>query len=66
MVEAAIKKATEPPEEHITAEQVEDMINAAVEKALDPVLKSRGLPSNLNGSNVEKSAEGEHYLHGIL
>ena len=66
MVEAAITKALEPQqEEHVTAEQVQDMITAAVEKAVAPVLKSKGLPSNLNGS-VEKSAGEEHYLHGIL
>lgn len=67
MVEAAIAKALEPQqEEPITAEQVEEMITAAVEKAVAPVLKSRGLPSNLNDSSVEKSAGEEHYLHGIL
>ena len=66
MVEAAIAKALEPQqEEHVTAEQVQDMITAAVEKAVAPVLKSKGLPSNLNGS-LEKSAGEEHYLHGIL
>lgn len=68
MVEAAITKALEPQqEEHVTAEQVQDMIAAAVEKAVAPVLKSKGLPSNLNGSGgVEKAAGEEHYLHGIL
>lgn len=67
MVEAAIAKALEPQqEEHVTAEQVQEMITAAVEKAVAPVLKSKGLPSNLNGSSVEKSAGEEHYLHGIL
>ena len=66
MVEAAIKKALEPQHETVTAEQVEAMITAAVEKAVTPVLKSRGLPSNLDGSNVEKAAGEEHYLHGIL
>lgn len=65
MVEAAIAKALEPQEEHVTAEQVQEMITAAVEKAVAPVMKSKGLPSNLNGS-VEKSAGEEHYLHGIL
>lgn len=68
MVEAAIAKAMEPQaqEQHVTAEQVQDMITKAVAAAVDPVLKSKGLPSNLNGNNgaVEKSAE--HYLHGIL
>lgn len=66
MVEAAIAKALEPQEEHVTAEQVQEMITAAVEKAVAPVLKSKGLPSNLNGSSVEKSAGEEHYLHGII
>lgn len=68
MVEAAIAKALEPQqEETVTAEQVQEMITAAVAKAVEPVLKSKGLPSNLNGSgSVEKSAGGEHYLHGIL
>lgn len=67
MVEAAIAKATQQPEEHVTAEQVQEMITAAVAKAVDPVLKSKGLPSNLNDSgNVEKSAGDTHYLHGIL
>lgn len=66
MVEAAIAKALEPQEEHVTAEQVQEMVTAAVEKAVAPVLKSKGLPSNLNGSSVEKAAGEEHYLHGIL
>ena len=51
----------------VTAEQVQEMITAAVAKAVDPVLKSKGLPSNLNGDgSVEKAAGEEHYLHGIL
>lgn len=66
MVEAAIEKAVQQPEEHVTADQVQEMITAAVAKAVDPVLKSRGLPSNLNDSIVIKGAGEEHYLHGIL
>ena len=65
MVEAAIEKALEPQREVVTAEQVQEMITAAVAKAVDPVLKSKGLPSNLGGG-VEKSAGEQHYLHGIL
>ena len=43
------------------------MITAAVAKAVDPVLKSRGLPTNLGGDGtVEKQAGEQHYLHGIL
>lgn len=66
MVGEAITKAMAPQQaEHITVEQVQEMITTAVEKAVDPVLKSRGLPSNL-GSSVEKATGEEHYLHGIL
>lgn len=62
MVEAAIQKATAPPEEYVTVEQAQEMIT----KAVDTVLKSKGLPSNL-GADIKKSAGGEeHYLHGIL
>lgn len=58
-------KNVKKSDESITPEQVQDMIAEAVEKAIEPVLKSRNLPSNLNGSGqVKKSSE--HYLHGIL
>ena len=43
------------------------MITDAVAKAVDPVLKSKGLPSNLGGSVTKDAGSGEqHYLHGIL
>lgn len=67
MVQAAVAKALEPQEQHVTAEQVQDMITKAVESATASVLKSKGLPSNLNDNgNVEKAAGEAHYLHGIL
>lgn len=67
MVQAAVTKALEPKEQHVTAEQVQDMITKAVESATASVLKSKGLPSNLNDNgNVEKAAGEVHYLHGIL
>lgn len=66
MVQTAIEKAMQPQQETVTAEQVQDMITKAVAAAVDPVLKSKGLPSNLNDSTVEKQADEEHYLHGIL
>lgn len=68
MVQEAIEKALAPQHEepHLTAEQVQDMITKAVGDAVAPLLKSRGLPTNLNNSGVEKSAGEEHYLHGIL
>ena len=66
MVQAAIAKALGSQQETVTAEQVQEMITAAVSKAVDPIMKSKGLPSNLNGGSVTKSAGEEHYLHGIL
>lgn len=65
MVASAIEKATQPQQESVTAGQVADMIEAAVAKAVEPVLKSKGLPSNLGTGTVEKQQE-PHYLHGIL
>lgn len=63
-VEAAVAKATAP--QPMTAEDVQSMIDAAVTKALEPIRKRTGVPSNLNDTgNIEKQAE-EHYLHGIL
>lgn len=64
-VEAAVAKATAP--EPMTAETVQQMIETAVNKALEPIRKRTGVPSNLNDSSgtIEKQAE-EHYLHGIL
>lgn len=50
----------------VNAEQIQKMITSAVEKAVEPIRKQTGLPSNLNSRiNVEKQS-GEHYLHGIL
>jgi len=68
MVSAAIEKAMTPKEEPVTMEQVNDMITKAVEKALAPVMKAKGLPTNLDSSTakpVEKKAE-PHYLAGII
>ena len=69
MVQEAISKEMAPQEEHVTAAQVQEMISSAVAKAVDPIMKSRGLPSNLSGdgTTVEKQAgEEPHYLHGII
>lgn len=65
IIEEAIAKTLKPQQEPISAEQVQEMITSAVEKAINPLLKSKGLPSNL-GNNSAKSAGKEHYLHGIL
>lgn len=66
MVADAIHKAMHPEEEPITKEAMQGMIEAAVAKAMEPILKSTGLPSNLNDENIQKGEEEEHYLHGII
>lgn len=59
--------------EEVTAETLADMVAKSTAAAFDPVvksleavLKSRGVPSNLNdeAATVEKS--DQHYLHGVL
>lgn len=69
MVQAAIEKALpeEPKEEPMTVEKIQEYIDSAVEKAVTPILKAKGLPTNL-GNDVTKSepAAEEHYLKGIL
>jgi len=68
MVQQAVEKATEPQQQqNISMEQVEEMITKAVTKAVEPILKSAGVPSNLNDNgSLQKSAEKQHYMHGIL
>lgn len=73
MVDEAVKKALgqqEPAKpEPLTAENIEATIAKAVEKAMEPVRKASGLPTNLNddgddGDDIQKSEP--HYLAGIL
>lgn len=66
MVQDAIQKAIQPKDEPLTKENVQEYIEAAVAKAMEPVLKSTGIPTNLNDESIEKGAEEEHYLHGII
>ncbi|MBQ3160558.1 MAG: hypothetical protein IJC04_00365 [Oscillospiraceae bacterium] len=74
MVAAAVQKAmgtgetpAAPAETPITAENVADTINAAVQKAMEPVLKAKGLPVNLNNEGeVKKSEEEPHYMTGMF
>ena len=62
MIDGAIQKALNPPDAPLTAESVEAMVT----KALEPILKARGLPSNLSGEKeIEKSSE-QHYLAGVI
>lgn len=66
MVQDAIQKAMQPKDEPLTKDSVQEYIEAAVAKAMEPVLKSTGIPTNLNDESIEKGAEEEHYLHGII
>ena len=67
MVNAAIQKAVNPPEEPMTMEKAQEYIDAAVAKALDPIMKSAGLPSNLNNDGtVQKSEPQAHFMDGIF
>lgn len=75
MINDAIQKAFTPAEliaepapveKSLTAEDVQAMITAAITKSLEPVLKARGVSSNLNEeAPIEKNDE-PHYLAGIL
>jgi len=66
MVSEAIEKATTPNQEPVTVEQVQEMITASVAKAIDPLLKSKGIPSNLGTGTGTVEKQEQHYLHGIL
>ena len=66
MVTEAVQKALAPKDEPMTAEAVQAMVTEAVQKAVEPVLKARGLSSNLNGEKPVEKNENRHYLAGIL
>ena len=72
MIEKSIAKAIKaneqpPKDEEVTPDNIEELIEKAVNKAMEPIFKSAGVPSNLNNSSgVSKSSENTHYLHGIL
>lgn len=68
MVTAAIQKAmpAAPAEAPATAVDVQNIVDQAVSKAVESVLKSRGLPTNLNGTPAPVEKSNTHYLHGIL
>ncbi len=70
-VGAAVAKAlgndTESEEEPEPEEKMEDLIEKAVAKAMEPYLKQAGISKQLNGEGIKKSDEEEqHYLHGII
>ncbi len=71
-VTAAVSKAMEgqqpsqeQPTEAVTKDMVQDVIDSAVAKAVEPILKARGVPSAMNGGAGEQPTQ-QHYLHGIV
>ncbi len=70
--EAGAEASETSEETEATSEEIEETINKAVEKAVEPIVQqleaikqSRALPNNLNDvANIEKNED--HYLHGIL
>lgn len=66
MIQAEIQKALHPEEETIEPENMQEFIAKAVKEAMEPILKSAGVPTNLNDAVVQKGAEEQHYLHGII
>lgn len=68
-VEKAVQKALVAcgliEAEPVTKTTLEEVVSETVNKALEPLLKARGLSTNLNDTKpVEKA--GSHYLTGIL
>lgn len=69
MVDAAIAKALAPQEEqkNLSFDEVNDIVEKAVQKAIEPILKARALPSSLGEGNENPIEKGDtHYLAGIL
>lgn len=71
MIETAVTKAMGEEDskdkevnksETLTADDVQEM----VQQALEPILRSRALPGNLNNTHQEIEKNEAHYLHGIL
>ncbi len=72
MIDDAIQKTFAPTElaataeTAVTAENVQAMVTEAVAKAIEPIMKARGLSSNLNGETAIEKHDETHYLAGIL
>lgn len=67
MVNDAVEKALKPETEEDANAALQEMVNKAVAEAVEPILKARGLPTNLNGETTGEIKKDEtHFLHGIL
>jgi hypothetical protein len=56
------KNDPEPVEKALTTDDVQEMLK----EALEPLMKSRALPGNLNNTHQQVEKTETHYLHGIL
>lgn len=64
-VQKAVKEA-EQEDKPLTMDSVKDIVTKAVADAMEPVLKSTGIPSNLNGEGEQvKKSEG-HFMDDIF
>lgn len=71
MISESISKALETGKEEVKEEVKKealtaDTIQEMITKAIEPILKGRGLPSNLNTDGQPIQKEDNHYLEGIL
>ncbi len=66
MVNEAVRNALKPEEKTLKAEDIKAMVSEAVTKAVEPILKARGMSSNLNEEAAVEKKEERHYLAGIL
>ena len=64
------KEETSAPateEKPLTADEVNDIVEKAVQKAVAPILKARALPTAIGEGDADPVEKGEaHYLAGIL
>ena len=71
MIADSISKALETGKEEVKEEVKKealtaDAIQEMITKAMEPILKGRGLPNNLNADGKPIQKEDNHYLEGIL
>lgn len=66
MVTKAISDILNPKEEPITKENLAAAISEEVSKAIEPVLKMRGLSTNLNNEPISKAEGDQHYMTGMF
>lgn len=66
-------EGTPAPADGVTAEEVAKMVSDAVTKAMEPVnktleplMKSRAIPGNLNDAAGKVEKQEDHFLHGII